>query len=286
MIEIGRMNSLIVLRETDVGLFLGDSENNEVLLPASFIKSKYKNNDNINVFVYTDSDHKLIASSHKPFAEINNFAYLRVTSVTDFGAFLEWGLEKDLFVPFNEQKIKMNVDDFYVVYIYLDKLTNRLLGSNKIDKFISKEIPELETAQEVDLLVFEESPLGFSAIINGKYKGLIYHNDIYQDVYIGDEMKGYVKTIREDHLIDISFQKSGFKNVLDSTELILEYIKKNNGFINLHDKSSPEEISIRLSMSKATFKKSIGILYRHKKVLIKPDGVYLAKEEIIINKES
>ena len=280
------MNSLIVLRETDVGLFLGDSENNEVLLPASFIKSKYKNNDNISVFVYTDSDHKLIASSHKPFAEINNFAYLRVTSVTDFGAFLEWGLEKDLFVPFNEQKIKMNVDDFYVVYIYLDKLTNRLLGSNKIDKFISKEIPELETAQEVDLLVFEESPLGFSAIINGKYKGLIYHNDIYQDVYIGDEMKGYVKTIREDHLIDISFQKCGFKNVLDSTELILAYIKKNNGFINLHDKSSPEEISIRLSMSKATFKKSIGILYRHKKVLIKPDGVYLAKEEIIINKES
>jgi predicted RNA-binding protein (virulence factor B family) len=286
MIEIGRMNSLIVLRETDVGLFLGDSENNEVLLPASFIKSKYKNNDNITVFVYTDSDHKLIASTHKPFAEINTFAYLRVTSVTDFGAFLEWGLEKDLFVPFNEQKIKMNVDDFYVVYIYLDKLTNRLLGSNKIDKFISKEIPELETAQEVDLLVFEESPLGFSAIINGKYKGLIYHNDIYQDVYIGDEMKGYVKTIREDHLIDISFQKSGFKNVLDSTELILDYIKKNNGFINLHDKSSPEEISIRLSMSKATFKKSIGILYRHKKVLIKPDGVYLAKEEIIINKES
>lgn len=286
MIEIGRMNSLIVLRETDVGLFLGDLDNNEVLLPTSFIKSKYKNNDNINVFVYTDSDHKLIASSLKPFVEINNFAYLRVTSVTDFGAFLDWGLEKDLFVPYNEQKTKMIEDAFYVIYIYLDKLTSRLVGSNRIEKFISKEVPQLETAQEVDLLVFEESNLGYSAIINGKYKGLIYHNDIYQDVFIGDEMKGYVKTIREDHLIDISFQKSGFKNVLNSTELILEYIKKNNGFINLHDKSTPEEISIRLSMSKATFKKSIGILYRHKKVLIKPDGVYIAKEEINIIKES
>lgn len=277
------MNSLVVLRKTDVGLFLGDSENNEVLLPTSYIKSKYKNNDNINVFVYTDSNHKLIASSLKPFAEINNFAYLRVTSVSDFGAFLDWGLEKDLFVPFNEQKTKMIVDAFYVIFIYIDKLTCRLLGSNRIEKFISKEIPQLKTEEEVDLLVFEESNLGYSAIINGKYKGLIYHNDIYQDVFIGDEIKGYVKKIREDHLIDISFQKSGFKNVLDSTELILEYIKKNNGFINLHDKSTPEEISIRLSMSKATFKKSIGILYRHKKVLIKPDGVYIAKEEININ---
>lgn len=279
MIEIGKINTLSVLRETDVGLFLGDDEHNEVLLPTSFLKTKHKIDEQVDVFVYTDSDNKLIASSQKPYAELHSFAYLRVTAVTEFGAFIEWGLEKDLFVPYNEQKNKMTEDNFYVVYIYLDKLTRRIVGSNRIEKFLSNDNLQLEEGQQVDLMVFEESPLGFSVIINGKHQGLIYHNDIYHDVFIGDEMKGYVKTIREDKLIDISFQKSGFKNVLDSTEVILEYIKKNNGFINLHDKSTPEEISIRLSMSKATFKKSIGILYRHRKVIIKPEGVYLVKEE-------
>lgn len=286
MIELGKINTLTVLRETDVGLFLGDDEHNEVLLPASFLKSKYKNNDTLDVFVYTDSENKLIASTQKPYAELNTFAYLRVTDVTDFGAFIEWGLEKDLFVPYNEQQHKMTVDNFYVVYIYLDKLTRRIVASSRVDKFLSNDDLELEEGQEVELVVFEESPLGFSVIINGKHKGLIYHNDIYHDVFIGDEMKGYVKTIRPDKLIDISFQKSGFKNVLDSTEVILEYLKKNEGFINLHDKSTPEEISIRLSMSKATFKKSIGILYRHRKVLIKPDGVYLVKESENLSSES
>ena len=131
----------------------------------------------------------------------------------------------------------------------------------------------------MDIIVYEESPLGFSCIINGAHKGLIYHNDIYKEVFIGDEMKGFVKTIREDKLIDISFQKSGFKNVLDSTEVVMEYLEKNKGFVNLHDKSTPEEISVRLSMSKATFKKAIGILYRHRRILIKPEGIYIAKEE-------
>jgi predicted RNA-binding protein (virulence factor B family) len=192
---------------------------------------------------------------------------------------MDWGLEKDLLVPFSEQKHKMSDDNFYVVYIYLDEVTNRIVASNKIDKFINNENIQLEEGQKVDLIVYEESPLGFSCIINGAHKGLIYHNDIYKDVYIGDEMEGFVKTIREDKLIDVSFQKSGFKNVLDSTEVVMEYLEKNNGFLSLHDKSTPEEISIRLSMSKATFKKAIGILYRHRKVLIKPDGVYLVNEE-------
>jgi uncharacterized protein len=278
MIEIGKMNSLTVIRETDVGLFLKDDEGSEALLPASFKQSKYKINDALNVFVYTDSENKLIASERRPYAQVNDFAYLRVSSVTEFGAFLDWGLEKDLFVPYNEQQHKMTESEFYVVYIYVDEITKRIAASSRLDKFVSKNVSILTAGEEVDVLVFEESDLGFSCVINNKYKGLIYHNDIYKEVFVGDELKGYVKNIREDNLIDLSFQKSGFKNVLDSTDVILEEIKKNKGFLNLHDKSTPEEISIRLSMSKATFKKSIGILYRHRKVLIKPDGVYLVDE--------
>lgn len=278
MIEIGKLNTLKVKRETEVGYFLEDEEGNEVLLPNSFVRKSYSLHSPLEVFVYTDSEKRLIASTLRPYAELNNFAYLRVATITDVGAFLEWGLEKDLFVPRSEQKQDMQENAFYVVYVYLDEHSGRLVASSYLDQFISKELEGLEVAQEVDVLVYEESSLGYSCIINGKHKGLIYHNDVYKDVFIGDEMKAFVKNIREDKLIDLSFQKSGFKHVLDATDIILEYLQKNNGFINLHDKSTPEEISIRLSMSKATFKKSIGILYRHRKVLIKPDGVYLVKE--------
>ncbi len=278
MIQIGKVNTLTVIRETDVGFFLCDDEKNEVLLPASLSKTPLKTKEKIDVFVFPDSEAKLIASTKIPYAQINSFAYLRVTSLTEIGAFLDWGLEKDLFFPFNEQKFDVEEGDFCVIYIYIDSISNRIVASNKLDKFIITDEIALTEGQEVDVMVYEESPLGYSAIINNKYKGLIYHNDIFKEVFIGDELKGYVKTIREDKLIDLSFQKSGFKNVLDSTEVILEYIKTHNGFLDLHDKSTPEEISIRLSMSKATFKKSIGILYRHRKVLIKPDGVYLAEE--------
>jgi hypothetical protein len=279
MIEIGRTTGLTVIRETEVGYYLADSDGNEVLMPLSITEKKYNLKELVEVFIYTDSENRQIASPRRPYAQLNDFVYLRVNSVQEFGAFMDWGLEKDLFVPYNEQKQKMEVDEFYVVYIYLDEETQRLAASSRLDSFISTAVKELEVAQEVDVLVYEESDLGFSGIINNKFKGLIYHNDIFKDVFIGDEMKGYVKNIREDQLIDLSFQKSGFKNVLDSTDVVMDYLEKNKGFLDLHDKSSPEEISIRLSMSKATFKKAIGILYRHRKVLIKPDGVYLVKAE-------
>lgn len=279
MIEVGKVNTLKVLRETEVGFYLGDEDRNEVLLPISYAKEKYKSGKFLEVFVYPDADGKAIATTSKPYININEFAYLRVVSVNDIGAFLDWGIEKDLLVPFSEQKHKLTEDNFYVVFVYLDEVTNRIVASTKIDKFLDNEELTVKEGEEVDLIVYEESPLGFSAIINGQHQGLIYHNDIYKEVEIGDEMKGFVKNIREDKLIDLSFQKSGFKNVLDSTDVVMEYLQKHNGFVDLHDKSTPEEISIRLSMSKATFKKAIGILYRHRKILIKPDGIYIVKEE-------
>lgn len=275
MIEIGKLNTLKIIRETDVGLFLGDTDGNEVLLPKSRLEGNYKLNSKLEVFVYTDADARLLASTRKPIVQLNQFALLRVTALTGAGAFMDWGLEKDLFVPFSEQKYDFSEDKFYVVYVYLDELSKRITGSNKLDKFIVTDDIKLEGGAEVDILITEESQLGFSCIINGTYKGLIYHNDIFQDLFIGDELEAYVKTIRPDGLIDISLQKSGFKNVLSATERVMEYLESHDGFLELHDKSSPEEVAAKFNMSKATYKKAIGILYRHRKVLIKPDGVYL-----------
>ena len=279
MIETGKVNKLKVLRETDAGLHLVDAEKNEVLLPASFVREKHKVGDRLEVFVYMDAENRSIATLRKPVVQLNEFACLRVNSVTEYGAFLNWGIEKDLFVPKSEQKYEMEPELFYVVYVYLDETTKRLVGSSKVEKFLSEDTSKLEGGQEVEVLIYEETPLGYNSIINGTNKGLIYHNDIHQDIFIGDELIAYVKTIREDKLVDISLQKSGFKNVLSATEIIYEYIETHGGFLGLHDKSTPEEISAKFNMSKATFKKSIGILYRQRRVLIKPDGVYLVKKE-------
>ncbi len=279
MIEIGKVNTLTVLRETAVGFYLGDDEGNEVLLPNSYIKVKPIVKEKIEAFIYKDSEDRLIATLRKPVVKLNDFACLRVSSVSEIGAFLDWGLEKDLFVPYSEQKFNMEEGRYYVVRVYLDDVSKRIVGSSKLDKFISNEDLKLEGGQEVEVMITEESPLGYSCIINGMYKGLIYHNDVYQDLFVGDELIAYVKMIREDKLVDISLQKGGFKNVLSATEIILEYLEEHDGFMDLHDKSSPEEIAEKFAMSKATFKKSIGVLYRHRKVLIKPDGVYLVKEE-------
>lgn len=279
MIHIGKSNKLRVSRITDAGAFLSDEDKNEVLLPASHISGKLNQNDKLEVFVYADSDKQLLASTKIPVAQIGEFVCLRVNSVNDFGAFLQWGLEKDLFVPMSEQKHNMLPDNYYVVFIYLDEVSGRIVASSKLDKFVEKESIKLEGGQEVEIMIAEESDLGYSCIINGTYKGLVYHNDVYQDLFVGDELTAYVKLIRDDKLVDISLQKSGFKNVLSATEVILDYLESNNGFLDLHDKSSPEEIALKFNMSKATFKKSIGVLYRHRKVLIKPEGVYLVKSE-------
>ncbi|MBA3663670.1 MAG: GntR family transcriptional regulator [Bacteroidetes bacterium] len=278
MIQIGKLNTLTILRETAVGLHLGDEDKNEVLLPNSYKKSAYKVKDKIEVFIYKDSEDRLIATPQVPYAQIYSFSFLRVTSISEIGAFLDWGLEKDLFMPHREQLNNMEEGESYVVYIYLDELTQRIIASALIDNFISNEHLLVEKGDEVSLMVFEESPLGYSCIIDGKHRGLLYRNDIYKNIQIGDEMTGYIKNIRQDNLIDLSLQKPGFQNVLSSTDVILEYLAHNDGYLNLTDKSTPEEIAKQFAMSKATFKKSIGVLYRHRKVVIKDDGVYLAEK--------
>lgn len=277
MIQIGKTNNLTILRQTPPGMFLGNDESEVVLLPNKYIEPHFKVGDQIDVFIYRDSEDRIIATRLKPYIEVNHFAFLNVSEVSRFGAFLDWGLEKDLFVPFKEQKQKMIEGQSYVVFVYLDELTNRIVASSKVNKFISNEKLEVNQGDEVDLIVYNETDLGYTCIINGLHKGLIYHNDVFTDLAVGDLTVGYIKLIREGNLIDLSLQKMGFKHVLSSTEKILEYLISHDGFLELTDKSSPDLIERRFDMSKATFKKSIGILYRQRKITIHPDGVHLVK---------
>jgi predicted RNA-binding protein (virulence factor B family) len=268
MIKLGEVNNLMVNRGSAMGFFLIDTSGEEVFLPFKYAPDNLQLKDVIDVFIYNDSEDKLIATTQTPKITLNTFAALKVVDAASFGAFMDWGLDKDLLVPFKEQATKMYDHKTYVVYLFLDETSDRLVATTKINRYLDNTDCDLKANQEVDLLVFEDFDLGYFAIINNKYKGLIYKNEIYSPIKVGDSLKGYVKQIKEGNLIDLSLQKIGFENVDINSQLILDYLKKNNGVITLHDNSDPDDIRRLLGMSKKTFKKAIGILYRQKLVKI------------------
>ncbi|MDB5255356.1 MAG: hypothetical protein JWM14_51 [Chitinophagaceae bacterium] len=275
MIEIGKHNRLIVLRNTSVGLYLGDQEGQDILLPIKYIPEGIDINDEIDVFVYRDSEDRLIATTLEPRIKLNGFASLRVKDVNDFGAFLDWGLEKDLMVPYREQTTRMRVGQYQIVYLYVDETTGRLAATNKLDRFLEEESEDLTEGQQVDLLVWTETDLGYNVIINQKYKGLLYKNQIFSVVEPGDEVTGYIKHVREDRKIDVSLQQQGFANIEVNAQVVLDRLKKNKGFLPLTDNSSPEDIMDELQMSKKTFKKAIGTLYKQKLIVLEDKGISL-----------
>lgn len=277
MLHIGLKNTLRILRGTGVGMFLGDEEGNDVLLPKKYVPENVIVGDYIRVFIYRDSEDRIIATNLEPKIQLNQFACLQVKSVTAIGAFLDWGLEKDLFVPFREQNKKMEEGRWYAVFLYLDKETDRLVASCKVNRYFEKENIDLKIGQEVDLLIFEETDLGLNAIINNKYKGLIYENEIFQRIKIGTRTKGFVKNLRDDNRVDLSLQKQGYANIEPNAERILDKLKANNGFLDVSDKSDSNYIMYMLEMSKKTFKKAVGALYREKTIRIEEDGIYLNK---------
>lgn len=268
MIKLGEVNNLLVNRGSAMGFFLIDTSGEEVFLPFKYAPDNLQLKDVINVFIYNDSEDKIIATTQTPKITINTFAALKVVDAASFGAFMDWGLDKDLLVPFKEQATKMYDHKTYVVYLFLDETSDRLVATTKINRYLDNTDCDLKANQEVDLLIFEDFDLGYFAIINNKYKGLIYKNEIYSPIKVGDSLKGYVKQIKEGNLIDLSLQKIGFENVDINSQLILDYLKKHNGVIALHDNSDPDDIRRLLGMSKKTFKKAIGILYRQKLVKI------------------
>jgi predicted RNA-binding protein (virulence factor B family) len=275
MIKIGEYNELTVLRSTSVGLFLGDDEDNDILLPRKYVTADMKMSDVLKVFVYNDSEDRMVATTEKPFLVVDQFALLKVVDSNRSGAFLYWGLEKDLMVPTNEQKHPMKVGQEYVVFMYLDESTNRLVGSSRIAEFLNNDNLKVKERDEVDLMIYEKTDLGYNAIINNYYKGLVYKNEIFKPIAIGDRLKGYIKTLREDKNIDLSLQPLGIQNLESAAQQILDHLKKHSGYLNLNDDSSPEDIYNKMQMSKKSFKKGLGILYKQKLVRLEPNGVYL-----------
>lgn len=274
MIKLGQYNTLNILRHTSVGLFLGDEEGNEILLPNKYVPEHYEIADTINVFCYLDHEERPVAVSIKPLITLNSFALLKVADVTEVGAFLDWGMEKHLFVPFKEQARKMEVGKWYMVYMYEDEKTGRLVASSKTDRFLNNDHVDLHRFDEVDLMVYRYTDLGTEVIVNGKYKGLVYKDEVYKKLSLGERLTGVVKKVREDNKIDISLEKLGYKNLEPSAEKVMEALDNNHGYLELHDKSDPELIREKLGMSKKSFKKAIGVLYKQKTIRIEDDGIY------------
>lgn len=274
-LEIGVYYNLKILRETHVGLFLGDDNENEVLLPNKYLPETFEIGDSIKVFIYLDSGERHIATTLEPKLIKGKFGCLKCQFTNKTGSFLDLGLEKDLFVPFKEQEKKMEAGKYYNVFMYLDEETNRLLASNKHKKFLEFEDVDLETNQEVEILVDRKTDLGLNVIVNDKYKGFIFENQLFKPLRYGQRTKAFVKEVREDKKIDITLQVQGVESIDANADLIIDRLEQKMGFLPLHDKSSPEEISDELGMSKKLFKKSIGSLYKQKLIEIKEDGIYL-----------
>ena len=274
MITLGTYNTLEILRHTSVGLFLGDDEGNDILLPNKYVPVQYEIGASLTVFCYLDHSERPVATNLEPEILINEFQLLKVVEVNEFGAFMAWGLEKHLLVPFREQRSKMQEGNWYVVYCYLDEQSNRLVASNKIDKFLSNETLSVKEGDVVDLVISRKTDLGYEAIINNRHKGLVYANEIFKHIAIGDNTKGVIKKIRPDNKIDISLQPLGEKILEPAAHKIYEQLMAHGGFLGLHDKSDPELIKDELQMSKKAFKKGIGTLYKARKIEIKEDGIY------------
>ena len=284
MIQIGKYNTLTILRDTKVGLFLGNPEQDpegihDILLPNKYVPHQFEFGDDLTVFVYLDHEERPVATTLEPYILLNEFALLRVNYVNQVGAFMDWGMEKDILVPFKEQARPMEKGKRYLVYLYMDEKTNRLVASSKTNQFLSNDVLTVEKGEEVDLIVSHITEIGINVIINERHKGLLYKDEVYDDaIRTGDRMRGYIKNIRPDNKIDVSLQIQGYQNIEPNAEKILNELRASRGFLRLNDNSHPEDIKTVLKMSKKTFKKAIGALYRDKVIEIKEDGIYLIQE--------
>lgn len=277
MIEIGKYNELRVLSKSEAGLNLTDGDK-MVILPYVHVPKGLEIGDNVSVFVFVQKDGRLTGTTQKAYAEVGDFAFLKVVSDED-GVFMDLGIDKDVYVPDREQKRPMQKGYKYVVYVYLDESNDRLLASSKLYDFVEEENFDFEEGDEVSLLITEETDLGFNAIINNTYIGLLYHNEVFDNIQIGDMRKGWIKKIRVEGKIDLTLQPSGYGHILDSKEVILAALKKSGGVIELGDKSSPEEIYHRFQISKSAFKKTIGSLYKERLIMLSDDSIRLLSDD-------
>ncbi|MBN2298687.1 MAG: type I-B CRISPR-associated protein Cas8b1/Cst1 [Deltaproteobacteria bacterium] len=275
MAEIGKLNSLQVVKELEFGVYLDGNDLGEILLPVRYVPEGVKTGDTVEVFIFLDSEDRIIATTQRPYAMVGQFALLKVVSTGSAGAFLDWGLPKDLLVPFREQKQKMEQDRSYIVFVYLDTKSNRIAASSRIDKFFDKHPEGFKPGQEVSLLVYEQTDIGYKAVINNSSQGVLYSNEVYQPLGIGQQIKGFIKKVRDDGKIDLTLSKPGYEKIDGLSEKILDELRKQGGFIAVTDKSAPEIMYELFGMSKKTYKKAVGALYRKRLVTIEPDGIRL-----------
>ncbi|MDH4263483.1 MAG: S1-like domain-containing RNA-binding protein [Spirochaetia bacterium] len=282
-LKIGDFNTLELVRFVDFGAYL-ESDDGDILLPKSKIPPNTMLGEMLDVFIYKDSENRLIATTTKPKIFINQCAFLEVMDVNKYGAFLDWGIENQLLVPYREQTTEMKTGLKYLVYLYLDKVSDRLVATMRIEKHLSKDTSSLSVKEKVDLHIYQKTPIGYKAIINQINIGLLYDSELMKEIHIGDHITGYIKTIREDGKIDLSLQPIGFDRLYSVSDIIMRELLKHNGFLPLNDKSSPENIKKRLNISKSDFKKTVGMLFKQKKIKLLKDGIAVNNEVDPLNK--
>ena len=274
-IELGKFNQLEVVKEVDFGVYLDGGEEGEILLPTRYVPEDCKIGDFLNVFLYLDMDERLIATTLTPLVQVGQFACLEVAWVNQFGAFLNWGLMKDLFVPFREQKMKMQVGRKYVIHAHLDDESYRIVASAKVERYLSKDRPEYASGDEVNILIWQKTDLGFKVIVDNRFSGLVYENDLFRPLHTGDRVQAYIKQVRPDGKLDITLQKQGREAVDDFSQVLLEHLQHNAGRTPLCDKSPAEEIYAMFGVSKKVFKKAVGDLYKKRLIEITDEGLRL-----------
>ena len=275
-VVLGKYNQCEVVKEVDFGIYLDGGDDGEILLPSRYVPEGCKPGDVLNVFIYLDNEERLIATTLQPKVQVGEFACLEVAWINEYGAFLDWGLMKDLFVPFREQKMKMQKGRSYVIHAHVDEESYRIMASAKVERYLSKEKPDYQPGQEVEIMIWQRTDLGYKAIVENRFSGLIYQGEIFQALEPGMKLTAYIRQVREDGKIDLTLQKDGQKKVEDFSEVLLQFIKNQGGHTSLNDKSAAEDIYEAFGVSKKTFKKAVGDLYKKRLIVLEEGGIRLA----------
>lgn len=274
-ISIGQYNTLRVVREVEFGVYLDGGDRGDILMPKKYIPNNTSIGDSVEAFVYLDSEDRIIATTEKPYATVGEFAYLNVKHVSQYGAFLDWGLTKDLLVPYREQRSRMEVDKSYIVYLFYDQNSGRIAATEKINRYLDNIAPRYEQGEEVDVLICDRTPLGFRAVINNLHSGVIYNNEVNRRIAIGDRVKAYVSKVRDDDKIDLSLQPLGYGKVDSLRDIVIRRLREHGGSMPVGDKTDPETIKVIFGCSKKAFKMTIGTLYKEGVITITADSITL-----------
>lgn len=268
MIKLGKYNTLKAVKKVDFGMYLDGDDLGEVLMPGKYVEENLKVGDSVEVFVYRDSDERPVATTERPLIQVGEAGLLTVKTVASVGAFVDWGVNKDLFVPFREQAVRMEAGGQYVVYAYVDDATKRIVGSTKLNKYIGQRMPRYEDGETVDVLIVKRTDMGYKVIVDNLYWGMVYNNDLFDDVRVGDRINAYVKTVRDDGKIDVTLRESTGNRVFSIARNVLGYLRDNGGEMQLCDSSTPEEIKKAFYCSKKDFKKALGYLLKRQKIVL------------------